>query len=237
MLGLFVEILLSWIVLRIFEKRGLEALGIKPDYPRLFHLIAGAALAAVLMSGYFGLQTLFSGGQWLVNLEYSWREALSGITYTLKSVLYEELIFRGALLYIAIRKIGELKGCALSAIAFGIYHWFSYGVIGNVIPMIYIFLITGAGGLAFAWAFAKTNSLYLPIGLHLGSNLVSIILFSQGPLGNQLLIPDGGSSIAAIPSLFLFLFQVLVLPVAVFFYLKYFNKPNPALKKKISSTH
>ncbi|WP_189603592.1 hypothetical protein [Salinimicrobium marinum] len=32
------------------------------------------------------------------------------------------------------------------------------------------------------------GSLYLPIGLHFGWNLVTITIFSQGPSGDQLLI-------------------------------------------------
>ncbi|MGQ0441262.1 CPBP family glutamic-type intramembrane protease, partial [Bacillus sp. B-TM1] len=53
-----------------------------------------------------------------------------------------ERIFRGALLYIIMQKIGEKKGAAFSAICFGIYHWFSYGLFGNFIPMILIFVPT-----------------------------------------------------------------------------------------------
>jgi membrane protease YdiL (CAAX protease family) len=57
--------------------------------------------------------------------------------YHLKSALTEDLAFRGALLYILIKKIGVQKGFFLSAITFGIYHWFSYGMInGPIIPLI-----------------------------------------------------------------------------------------------------
>jgi len=39
-----------------------------------------------------------------------------------------------------------------------------------------------------AYAFAKTGSIILPIALHLGWNLVTIQVFSNGPIGDQLLI-------------------------------------------------
>ncbi len=58
---------------------------------------------------------------------------MDSIRWNINSVLFEELLFRGYLLYKAIEWLGARKGCFLSAIAFGVYHWFSYGVIGNVI--------------------------------------------------------------------------------------------------------
>lgn len=50
----------------------------------------------------------------------------------------------------------------------------------------------GAFGFMFALAFAQTRSVAMPIGLHLGWNLVSYVVFSAGPLGAAILIPDTG---------------------------------------------
>ena len=72
----------------------------------------------------------------------------------------------------------------------------------------------------FAYAFALTRSLYLPFGLHLGWNIVSAVVFSQGPLGNQLLIVEGGMQIGAAWSVLNFFYQVMVLPLLTFVYLK-----------------
>lgn len=43
----------------------------------------------------------------------------------------------------------------------------------------------------FAFAYAKTKSLFAPVGLHLGWNLVTAIVFSSGPLGDQWLVQHG----------------------------------------------
>lgn len=126
-------------------------------------------------------------------------------------VLYFTLRFKG---------LGIKVACIISAVAFGIYHWFSYGVFGEPMQMIYVFIITGIGGLMFAYAFALTKSLYLPIGLHLGWNLATIVIFSQGPLGEQLLIGSNGQKLGGILSVLFFLYQILVLPLITYWYLK-----------------
>jgi hypothetical protein len=109
-------------------------------------------------------------------------------------VLYEELVFRGYLLYQAIRILGPRRAVLLDAAAFGVYHWFSYGIIGNPVVMTYVFLLTGAFGLMWARAFVVTGSVVAPIGLHLGWNAVAYVLFSAGPLGAGLFVPSSGAA-------------------------------------------
>ena len=160
-----------------------------------------------------------------INKNFTGIVALKSSWWVLISVLFEELIFRGALLYIAIKLIGITKACILSAVCFGIYHWFSYGAFGNPVQMLFIFLMTGFWGYMFAMAFARTRSLYLPIGLHFGWNLVSTVVFSNGPLGNQLILKYNGLFLTIIPSLIVFALQVFPLPVITFWYLRrYKNK-------------
>jgi hypothetical protein len=126
------------------------------------------------------------------------------------------------------KKIGVFWACLISAIAFGIYHWFSYGLIGGrIIPMIYVFLLTGAAGWMFAFAFAKTKSLYVSIGLHFGWILMSIVVFSEGPLGNQWFIPTGEKvEHGGWPTLLFFVWQAIVTPGIVIWYLvKGYSEP------------
>jgi hypothetical protein len=101
-----------------------------------------------------------------------------------------ELLFRGYLLWLAIRYLGKNRGVILSAVAFGIYHWFSYGVLGALQPMVWVFLLTSAAGLLFAYAYALTGSILAPFGLHMGNNVVSVLIFSDGPRDAQWLIPN-----------------------------------------------
>ena len=170
---------------------------------------------------------MFSGSVWNINPTFTAAKFLSGSWWTMQSVLYEELIFRGALLYIAIQKIGEKRAVWLSAICFGIYHWFSMGAFGNWVVMTYLFVGTGIMGYIFALAYAKTKSLYLPIGLHFGWNLVNNIVFSQGPNGDQLLIIKRGDLLNMTESIIVMLIQFVAFPLAAYLYIGMLKDTKP----------
>lgn len=224
MLGIIVALLISWGLLWLVAKKHLTVLGIAPDTKRIRILGTAVLLSAACCTVCHLLRTLFIHNSWYYNRSYTFSGFLLSCWWVLKSVLFEELLFRGALLYITIQKWGVKKACLFSAIAFGIYHWFSYGGFGNPGQMIIIFLMTGIFGYVLALAFAKTGSLYLSIGLHLGWNLANIILFSNGPLGHQMLVRVNSFQLQGLPSLALFLFQALALPVLTLVYLQFFVK-------------
>jgi membrane protease YdiL (CAAX protease family) len=216
MAGIIVELVISWLLLWFFEKKHLTALGIGIQPKRMRDLGYGLLGAAICCVVYHLLTTV----HWRLNRMFT----LNAIWWVLKSVLFEELAFRGALLYIAIKKLGMTKACMLSALCFGIYHVFSYGAYGNPGNALMIILITGFVGLALAYAFANTQSIYLPIGLHLGWNLINILVFSAGPLGRQLFVKSGYGGLTGIPSLLVFLLQISALPLFTALYLKMFYK-------------
>jgi hypothetical protein len=86
--------------------------------------------------------------------------------------------------------------------------------------MIYIFFITGAGGLLFAYSFSLTKSMYLPIGLHLGWNLIHVVIFSGGPLGKQMLLFSNGQSLDGLWTTIFFIYQIAALPLVTYLYLR-----------------
>jgi membrane protease YdiL (CAAX protease family) len=216
MMGLLVEIAISWLILWVFAKKNLNALGLIPNRNRVVLFFAGLAVAVLCCIIYTGVKTLFENSQWRPNKNFTTAMALKSFSWVFNSVLYEELIFRGALLYIAVKKIGETTAVLLSAVCFGIYHWFSYNALGNPVQMIIIFFMTAIWGYMFAKAFVRTGSLYLPIVLHLGWNLAFSVIFSNGPIGNQLLVKYGGEYLAGGISIFVFLIQLFMLPLITF---------------------
>lgn len=83
-------------------------------------------------------------------------------------MVFEELAFRGVLLYILIKRVGANKAILISAGAFGVYHWFSQGSLGHPTEMLITFLITGCMGLVLAYGLANSNSIYIPTAIHFG---------------------------------------------------------------------
>jgi len=188
MLGLLIQIIISYLIIRWVQKENLNVLGLNPSISKitaffLFCLIAGLCSAIT-----FWLRMLFAKELWVLNPELNWHLTANAIWYNIKSVIYEELIFRGVLLYILIKRLGGTKGILISSIAFGVYHWFTYEVLNDPAKMFWIFLITSSAGYIYALGYYKTNSLYTPIGMHFGWNFVQSFIFSAGNIGSGLFV-------------------------------------------------
>jgi len=221
MIGLLVVFLLSWLLLRRVAREPITVLGIAPSKRRLVEFLVGGLFMAGVGVVNFLWQAHFKEIGYRLNPDYGAGKMLAGSFWVLKAVVLEELVFRGALLYMLIKSIGAVRACLLSSLLFGVYHWFSYEVFGErLILMVYILLVTGGGGWMFSYAFAKTRSLYAPTGLHLGWNLVAAVVFSSGPIGSQLLLQQGEAvEWAEWVTLLFFSLQAIVAPGVVTWYL------------------
>jgi membrane protease YdiL (CAAX protease family) len=230
MIGVLIAFALSWLIVWLFFKEHITALGIVPTGRRMKLFLIGMVVMALFCSINSIGQTYFREFAYVRNPEYGFWQALNGVWWTVKAALLEELIFRGAILYLLIRKLGIVPACIISAAAFGVYHWFSYGMIGGrIVPMIYVFLLTGAAGWAFAYSFAKTKSILVPLGLHCGWIVMSIVVFSNGPLGDSLFIHDQEKvEMGGWPQLMFFSFQTLLVPGLITWY---FVKKFPRIKE------
>jgi len=224
MLGIIVALAISWLLLFLIEKKNILSLGFLPIAKRLKQFFIGFLITAILCAIVQYSESLLKSSTWVLNEKITSQIILKAFWWDLKSVLTEELIFRGAILYILIQKIGSNKGILISAIAFGIYHWFSFGVLGNIVAMILVFLGTGLMGYAWAWAFAKTKSIMLPLGFHLGWNFIHNTIFSKGPLGELVLTSQGGNVLSDWTSLLNFTLGLILVPILLLTYVRYFVK-------------
>jgi uncharacterized protein len=212
---------LSWILLRL-EGKGLDVLGVNKPALRLREFGAGFLVAGLAVVVQQLGNAVVADVPWRLNPSVDAALLARNLRWNVNSVLYEELLFRGYLLYQVVRRLGPRRGVLLAAAAFGVYHWFSYGILGNVVMMTFVFILTGAFGFMCAMAFTKTQSIALPIGLHLGWNLVAYVVFSTGPLGPVLFVPGNGAArleVAGLPSLVLSLLLPLALVGVVCWYL------------------
>lgn len=224
MIGLLVVITISWILLFIIEKKSILALGFQPIQKRFKQFLIGFLITGIICVLIQYLESNLNSSEWILNEKITFGIIIRSFWWDVKSVFTEELIFRGAILFIFIRKFGSKKSILISAIIFGIYHWFSYGIFGNLIAMILVFIGTGIMGYALAWAFSKTKSLMLPFGLHLGWNFTFNTIFSKGPLGDFILISKGGNELTDWTSLLNFISGLVIAPVLVLIYVRYFTK-------------
>ncbi len=183
MMGILVQLLISWLLVWLIQKKDLRVLGWKPTRNRLLHFIVCFLVTATCCATAFLIRTIFTEDRWQLNPLLTGWLLLDGIWWNIKSVLYEELIFRGVILYILIKRLGAIKAIVISAVSFGIYHWFSFEILGNVMQMVFVFIITGLMGMVLAYGYAKTFSLYIPCAIHLGWNITQNFIFSSGPIG------------------------------------------------------
>ena len=154
MLGILVELLISWAILYWYNRRGLFPLGLVPTTARLRLFIFFLLVAAFCAASRYLVRLYFGKEVWELNPDLSARLVWDGVLWNINSVLYEELIFRGAIFYVLWDKLGANKAILISAVAFGIYHWFSMEVLGMPVQMTIIFLATSLAGLVYGYAFA-----------------------------------------------------------------------------------
>lgn len=183
MLGLLVIIVISWMLLHFIEKTHIEALGIVPNVNRVIQFVIGFSAIVVIILVNIFIETMLLKVEWQSkSINYS--AVFDAFVYHLRSALTEDLVFRGAMLYILIQRIGATKAIWISALVFGVYHWFSYGIIGErIILLIYVLLATGFTGYVWAYSFYKTKSIMLGLGFHLGVNFINACFFEAQPYG------------------------------------------------------
>jgi len=154
MLGIIVQLLISWLIIWLFEKGNLNLFEFYPTKKRLTGFTIFFIVTALCCSSDFFMRMLFAKQQWELNPKLTTNLIVTGIWWNVKSVLFEELIFRSVLFYMLIKKLGHTKAILISAITFGMYHWFSHEVIGDIVQMLITFIITGTIGLVYAYSYS-----------------------------------------------------------------------------------
>jgi len=188
MIGLVIIIIISWGLLYFIEKKSIEVLGVIPYPNRIVQFLVGIVFITLTVLLIIFIESIILKVNWQLNGEINYASIFDAFIYHLRSALTEDLIFRGALLYILIKKLGAKWGMLISAIGFGVYHLFSYGMIGsnNIVPILYVVLVTGFTGFVWAYTFYKTKSMMLALGFHLGYNLIMTFFYPSQPYGELL---------------------------------------------------
>ena len=167
-------------------------------------------VTVICCSTAFILKMYFAKEQYIINPKLTSSLIFSELWVNIRGVLTEELLCRGVLLYILIKKLGSKWAIIISSIIFGLLHWLNNGVFGNAIQMSIVFLFTFCMGLLLAFSYAKTFSILIPFAIHLGWNLTQNFIFPDRPEGNHFFILAGQPPIVNV-SYFVF-FVMLLFP-------------------------
>ena len=182
-IGLFT---LSWVLIWLFEKGNLSVLGLTPTKDRLKYFTILFSTSAMLSATAFLLRMYFAQEVYVLSQSLTVKSILIDIWYQFRTVLTEEILCRGVLLYILIKKIGQTKAVIISSVIFAVLHWINAGVWGNLTQMIIVFTFTFTMGLLLAYSYARTFSLLIPFAIHYGWNLTQNYVFPDTPTGNHI---------------------------------------------------
>lgn len=100
MIEILVELLIFWLLLWWFDKSNLSVLGFKVTKNRTFHFILGFITVSPFCVFYNTATSTLANTNYTRNPEFTIEQFFKSSWWVLNSVLFEELIFRGALLYI-----------------------------------------------------------------------------------------------------------------------------------------
>jgi len=220
MIPALIALLLSWALLHFFEHRSLGALGFWPSGRRRRLIGAGFLLTVVFMSAYYLAEA--AGWHYSYHLNHSFSASwfFSSLWMVFTSALFEELVFRGALLYILVRRIGETKAVIVSAILFGMYHWIIVGI--HSFPQMMLLFVSMAWlGYALARSFVVSGSILVPLALHFASNFAGADLFGDGP---QIFHHMSGVHPSSVVLLLLVAIHNFVYPLFILFWLRHNKK-------------
>lgn len=177
---------ISWLLIWFFEKGNLSVLGLTPTKERLKYFSILFIVSAILSATAFLLRMYFAKEEYAITQSLTTKSILLESWYQLRTVLTEELLCRGVLLYILIKTIGQIKAVIISSTIFAVLHWINTGIWGNLTQMIIVFTFTFAMGLLLAFSYARTFSLLIPFAIHYGWNLTQNYIFPDTATGNHI---------------------------------------------------
>lgn len=220
MLQLIVLLAISWLLIWLFEKGNLSVLGLTPTKDRLKYFTILFIVSAILSATAFLLRMYIAKEEYTISQSLTIKSVLLETWYQFRTVLTEELLCRGALFYILIKKIGQTKAVIISSVIFAVLHWINAGVWGNLTQMIIVFTFTFVMGLLLAYSYARTFSLLIPFAIHYGWNLTQNYIFPNTVTGNHILTLAAPPPIVTV-SYFAF-FTMLLLPKISVLVIDYF---------------
>jgi len=160
-------LLVTWISTRL-RRQPLASVGLAINRSWLLQVLTGTAVGTLMMLAVVSLIYAAGGVSFAINPAYS-ANALVTATVTFACVaVMEELLFRGFVFQRLLDGIGVAGAQVLMAVLFAVAHSGNPNMEGAT--LFWATLDTALGALLLGFAYLRTGSLALPIGLHLGWN-------------------------------------------------------------------
>jgi membrane protease YdiL (CAAX protease family) len=223
MLGVLLLIVLSSVIAFLMYGKQWDVLGILPSRKRMLYFFISILLVAVLCFSTIWIDSAIRLIRWEIKMPVDFFLLGAAARYYFIAALTEELVFRGFLLYVLTKAVNAKTARIFSALCFGFYHWFSYEMFGaGIVPMMYIFIITGLAGYVWAGAFIKSGTIWLALGMHFSWNLTQSLFKGKEPYGSLLYYQISKTELSDLSNLFLSLFTGIVPSIAMYLALHYY---------------
>jgi membrane protease YdiL (CAAX protease family) len=157
------------------ERRNPTELATGRAFPELF---AGIALGALLFSAV--MIVLRMAGIYRVDGWGTTNHLASGLFFAVGAGIMEEILFRGLLFRLSSKIVGTWGALVFTAALFGLAHLGNPGA-----TLASSLAIALEAGVLLGAAYAATQRLWLPIGLHIGWNFTEGSIFGMSVSGND----------------------------------------------------
>src|SRR5215469_4717747 len=164
-----------WLGVRIIEKRRVRELALDQAFS---YFALGAGTGFLLFGSVFG--TLWDKGYATYEGYLGLDELPSAALIFAANVVFEELVFRGAIFRIVEDSLGTTLALAVSALLFGLSH-----LANNGATLVSALSVAVAGGITFGLTYTLTKSLWLPMGIHFGWNFTQGAVFGSAVSGYE----------------------------------------------------
>lgn len=219
MLGILLLIIFYSIIVLFFEKKIYDGLGLMPTTGRLKYFCAGFLATGLIVIINILIETLACSIIWELKDPVRFYAIARNAWMFFTAVLTEELFFRGILLYLLLRFAKEQYSALISSACFGVYHWFSYGMLGApIVPLLYVFTVTSLAGYCFSLAYLKSRTLWLPLGMHFGWNSINSLFNAKGNYNAVLFVKTSAAPLGEGANLLLSLVTGLLPAVLMYLY-------------------
>lgn len=210
MLQLLFLLGITWILLWFFNDKQWWVLGFKPTPFLLKYGLWGFIIAAFFSLSTYLLKMYFTGEVYGMASNLKSGPILLGFWQEIRSVLTEELIFRGALFYLVYKKWGSKPAIIISSVAFAAIHLLTVSAWNNPIQISMLLAFTFLMGLLLAFAFIQSGSILIPFAIHFGWNCIQNFAFGEN--GNNLRLFELKNTPPEVTISYAAFFTLLLLP-------------------------